>query len=200
MSFGIFGNGSNMEQRLIRSYERLEEVIKAIRITVPNIRIVMTSGTYDLAHVGHGRYLEAAKKLGDVLVVGVDSDAKTCKRKGPNRPVVPELERVEMLAHMRHVDLLFVKNLDDGHLKMLKTVMPDVLVVTEREKRSAEDMAEIQQYAKEIVALESQATASTTNRIRMLMLSFAREVREKLAEASHKLSEVDDFIKKTTGG
>lgn len=195
----IFGNGSNLAQRLIRNYERLEEVIRAIRITNPDIRIVMTSGTYDLAHVGHCRYLEKARSLGDFLVVGVDSDAKTRKRKGPDRPVVPEEERAEMLAHMRHVNILFIKDLGDEHLKMLKTVMPDVLVVTAREKRSDKDLEEIKKYAKEIVELESQATASTTNRIRMLMLSFAREVREKLAEAAHKLAEVDEFIKKTSG-
>ena len=196
----IFGNGSNLDQRLIRDYDRLAEVISAIRITNPKIRIVMTSGTYDLAHVGHCRYLEKARSLGDFLVVGVDSDAKTRKRKGPDRPVVPEDERAEMLAHMRHVNILFTKDLGDEHLKMLKTVSPDVLVVTAREKRSEKDIEEIRKHAKEIVELESQATASTTNRIRMLMLSFAKDVRVKLAEAQEKLHEVDDFIRKTTGG
>lgn len=196
----IFGNGSNLDQRLIRDYDRLAEVVKAIRITNPKIRIVMTSGTYDLAHVGHCRYLEKARNLGDLLVVGVDSDAKTRKRKGPNRPVVPEEERAEMLAHMRHVNILFIKDLGDEHLQMLKTVSPDVLVVTAREKRSEKDLEEIKKHVKEIVELESQATASTTNRIRMLMLNFAHDVREKLAEAAMKLHEVDEFIRKTTGG
>lgn len=61
-------------------------------------RVVFTNGHFDLLHVGHLRYLQAARRLGDVLVVGVNDDAITTARKGPSRPILPEDERAELLA------------------------------------------------------------------------------------------------------
>src|SRR5581483_4103234 len=72
-------------------------------------KIVLTQGVYDLIHEGHARYLQAAKAHGDVLIVGVDSDELTRLRKGPNRPIVPEQERINMLLHLRHVDIVTVR-------------------------------------------------------------------------------------------
>lgn len=67
-------------------------------------RIVFTNGCFDLLHVGHLRYLEQARALGDVLVVGLNADASVRGLKGPKRPVVPEDERAELLAGLRCVD------------------------------------------------------------------------------------------------
>lgn len=67
-------------------------------------RIVLANGAFDLLHVGHVRYLAAARALGDVLVVAVNSDASVRAIKGPHRPVVPQAERVELLAHLVCVD------------------------------------------------------------------------------------------------
>jgi rfaE bifunctional protein nucleotidyltransferase chain/domain len=71
--------------------------------------IVLANGAFDLLHVGHVRYLEAAKALGEVLVVAVNSDASVRAAKGAGRPVVPQAERVELVAALRCVDhvLLF---------------------------------------------------------------------------------------------
>jgi rfaE bifunctional protein nucleotidyltransferase chain/domain len=70
--------------------------------------IVLANGAFDLLHVGHVRYLDGAKALGDVLVVAVNSDASVRASKGPGRPVVPQAERAELVAALRCVDHVLV--------------------------------------------------------------------------------------------
>jgi rfaE bifunctional protein nucleotidyltransferase chain/domain len=71
-------------------------------------RLVLTNGCFDLLHVGHVRYLQAARGLGDFLVVGLNSDASTRALKGPERPLVPEAERAEVLVALACVDAVVV--------------------------------------------------------------------------------------------
>ena len=91
-------------------------------------RIVFTNGCFDLMHIGHTRYLQAAKALGDVLVVGVNSDVSVrTLDKAPDRPIVPEAQRAEVLAALGCVD--FVVTFDESDpLQLITTVQPDVLV------------------------------------------------------------------------
>jgi D-beta-D-heptose 7-phosphate kinase/D-beta-D-heptose 1-phosphate adenosyltransferase len=89
-------------------------------------RIVFTNGCFDLLHVGHVRYLEEAKALGDVLVVGVNSDASVRKLKGPKRPILPEEERTEILSGLGCVDYITLFNETDP-LKLITSLRPDVL-------------------------------------------------------------------------
>lgn len=91
-------------------------------------RIVFTNGCFDLMHVGHTRYLQAAKALGDVLVVGVNSDASVrALDKGPDRPIVPQAQRAEVLGALDCVD--FVTIFDESNpLQLIAAVQPDVLV------------------------------------------------------------------------
>lgn len=70
--------------------------------------VVFTNGVFDLLHVGHLRYLEAARRLGDLLIVGVNSDASTRALKGQTRPIVPEGERAELLAGLKCVDAVCI--------------------------------------------------------------------------------------------
>src|SRR5258708_11995070 len=71
-------------------------------------RLVFTNGVFDILHVGHVRYLSEARKLGDALVVAINSDRSVRELKGPSRPVVGEGEPAEMLAALRCVDFVFV--------------------------------------------------------------------------------------------
>src|SRR5829696_6210662 len=71
-------------------------------------RIVLANGCFDILHVGHIRYLEGAKKLGDVLVVGVNADEQVRAQKGEGRPLVPERERAEIIAAIRAVDFVTI--------------------------------------------------------------------------------------------
>lgn len=91
-------------------------------------RIVFTNGCFDLMHVGHTRYLQAAKALGDLLVVGVNSDASVKSlNKSPDRPIVPESQRAEVLAALGCVDhvVLFA---EPDPSRLIRAVQPDVLV------------------------------------------------------------------------
>jgi D-glycero-beta-D-manno-heptose 1-phosphate adenylyltransferase len=71
-------------------------------------RVVFANGCFDLLHVGHVRYLEAARALGDLLVVGINSDEQVRRLKGEGRPFVPERERAEVVASLRAVDLVTI--------------------------------------------------------------------------------------------
>ncbi len=90
-------------------------------------RIVFTNGCFDLIHPGHIRYLRAAKRLGDVLVVGVNSDASVRRLKGPTRPLVPARERCEVLAALEMVDYVTVF-VEATPYKLIAQIRPDVLV------------------------------------------------------------------------
>ena len=91
-------------------------------------RIVFTNGCFDLMHIGHTRYLKAARALGDLLVVGVNSDASTrLLNKGPGRPIVPEDQRAEVLAALACVDYVVLFDEPDP-ARLLAELQPDVLV------------------------------------------------------------------------
>jgi D-beta-D-heptose 7-phosphate kinase/D-beta-D-heptose 1-phosphate adenosyltransferase len=91
-------------------------------------RIVFTNGCFDLMHVGHTRYLQEAKQLGDILVVGVNSDASVRSlNKAPDRPIVSESQRAEVVAALGSVDYVVIFTEPDP-LNLIGTIRPDVLV------------------------------------------------------------------------
>jgi rfaE bifunctional protein nucleotidyltransferase chain/domain len=85
-----------------------EAAALAERLRTQGKRIVLANGCFDLLHVGHVRYLRAARRLGDVLFVGVNGDAAVARLKGRGRPLMPARERVEILAALRDVDHVVV--------------------------------------------------------------------------------------------
>ena len=90
-------------------------------------RVVFTNGCFDLLHVGHVRYLQQARELGDALVVGVNSDASVRKLKGPGRPLTPARERAEILAALACVDFVTIFGTATP-LSLIRALAPDVLV------------------------------------------------------------------------
>jgi D-beta-D-heptose 7-phosphate kinase/D-beta-D-heptose 1-phosphate adenosyltransferase len=90
-------------------------------------RVVFTNGCFDLLHPGHVRYLAAARGCGDVLVVGINSDASVRRLKGPGRPVLGAGERAEVLAGLAAVDHVIVFD-DDTPRTLIVALAPDVLV------------------------------------------------------------------------
>src|SRR5437764_1425576 len=88
-------------------------------------RIVLANGCFDILHVGHVRYLEAAKGLGDLLVVGINSDEQVRRLKGTGRPFVPERERAEVIASLRVVDLVTIFN-EPTVEALLAAIRPDI--------------------------------------------------------------------------
>lgn len=166
---GIFGDKTSLEHRYIPDHTKLGESVALWKRL--GLKVVLTSGTFDLFHIGHAQYLEKAKELGDVLIVGVDSDDRVKKRKGPSRPIVPEEERVLILSHVRHVDVITLKNLNDPSNHLIKLVQPDVLVVSESTKHEDDAVDEKAQYCGEIVVLEPQAKTSTSAKVRLIQIS-----------------------------
>jgi D-beta-D-heptose 7-phosphate kinase/D-beta-D-heptose 1-phosphate adenosyltransferase len=91
------------------------------------LRLVFTNGVFDLLHVGHLRYLEAARSLGDRLLVAINSDRTVRELKGIDRPITNEGERAEILASLRQVDYVTVFD-DISPRSLIARVLPDVLV------------------------------------------------------------------------
>ncbi|KKP98221.1 MAG: Bifunctional synthase/transferase [Candidatus Moranbacteria bacterium GW2011_GWE1_36_7] len=162
----------------ILNNKRLKEIVGHCKGL--GLKIVLTQGSWDLIHIGHARYMQEAKKYGDLLVVGVDSDEKIRSRKGPERPIVPQNERMEMITHLRHVDLVALKELHDPKWHMIKLVCPDVLIATKRQGYSKDELKELKKYCGKIVMLESQATTSTSAKIRSMQINTAKKLERSL--------------------
>lgn len=109
--------------RKIQSLDEIKKTILALRAA--GRKIVFANGCFDLLHVGHTRYLQKARALGDALIVGINSDASVASLKGKGRPLQPEAERAEILAALDCVDyvLLFDALTVDGILRELR---PDI--------------------------------------------------------------------------
>jgi rfaE bifunctional protein nucleotidyltransferase chain/domain len=102
-----------------------EAAALAERLRAAGRRVVLANGCFDLLHVGHIRYLEAARGLGDVLFVGINSDRAVRHLKGPGRPLMPSTERVEILSALRAVDHVVVFDADTAD-ELIRALKPDV--------------------------------------------------------------------------
>lgn len=90
-------------------------------------RVVFTNGVFDLLHPGHVRYLQHARSLGDLLIVGLNADVSVRRNKGPARPITPQDERAEVLAALECVDAVVIFE-EDTPAEIVRLVQPDVLV------------------------------------------------------------------------
>ena len=118
-------NFSQMAETFLVPLRRLLPVLSKKK--QQGIKVVFTNGCFDILHVGHISYLERAKSLGDVLVVGLNSDASVRKLKGPGRPVNTAKDRARVLAALRAVDYVTVFSADTP-LELIRSVRPDCLV------------------------------------------------------------------------
>ena len=97
-------------------------------------RIVLTGGCFDILHIGHVRFLSEARKMGDYLMLLLESDENVKKLKGKNKPVFTQKERAEVLSSLRIVDLIVllpVMENDNDYLNLVTEIKPDVIAVTE---------------------------------------------------------------------
>ncbi|HKC97093.1 MAG TPA: adenylyltransferase/cytidyltransferase family protein [Methylomirabilota bacterium] len=102
-----------------------EAIALADRLRAERKRIVLANGCFDLLHVGHIRYLQAARELGDVLFVGINSDAAVSRLKGKGRPLMPAAERAEILMSLRAVDHVVVFEEDTAD-RLIASLKPNV--------------------------------------------------------------------------
>jgi len=103
----------------------LQEVVKTLQ--AEGKKLVFTNGCFDLLHVGHVRYLSAARKIGDRLIVAVNSDQSVLTLKGPSRPIVPEAERLEVLSALSCIDYLILFSAKTPK-QLIEALAPDILV------------------------------------------------------------------------
>lgn len=131
-------------------------------------KVVFTAGSWDLLHVGHCRYFEEAKKHGDILVIGVSSDDAIRKVKGPNKPILGDKIRAEMLTYIRSID--FVTILPEPSCQpTLGLLQPDVYITvkedwTENYQESKEYKTVIK-YGGEVKVIDRQSTVLSTTKI-----------------------------------
>ena len=179
-STGILSPNVNFSERLIPSLEEMTRTVTHLKGL--GYAVVLTSGSFDLIHLGHVKYLEAAKQQGDVLIVGVDSDEKIRRRKGEDRPMVPEMERLELLAFQRPVDLIYKKEDGEQRWALIEAVAPDVLVLTEDHSYSEEDLRGLEKVVGRIEVLPRQASVTTSERIRQMYMNLGERLGPRLAE------------------
>jgi rfaE bifunctional protein nucleotidyltransferase chain/domain len=112
----------------VQKIKALDEIVQwRVRLRDRGMKLVFTNGCFDILHIGHVRYLNMARSLGDALVVGINSDRSIHEIKGKSRPIVPELERAEVLAALACVDFVFVFD-DSTPKRVIDTIVPDILV------------------------------------------------------------------------
>ena len=108
-------------------YSRADAIALVERLRAAGLTIVFTNGVFDLLHVGHLRYLQHARGLGDALIVGVNSDRSVRRIKGPGRPITAEAERAEVLGALACVDGVVIFD-EETPYDLIAAVQPDVLV------------------------------------------------------------------------
>ena len=130
-------------------------------------KVVFTNGCFDILHAGHIDLLRRARALGAALVVAINSDASVRRMKGPNRPIIPELERGELLAGLEMVD--FVCTFDeDTPLEAIMKIHPDVLVKGADWTANIVGQPEVEGWGGKVVALplvEGQSTTGIVERV-----------------------------------
>lgn len=115
-------------QNILEKIYSIEDISKqTLRWKLKSKSIVFTNGVFDLLHEGHIASLTQAASLGDILIVGINSDDSVKKLKGPSRPINNEYTRALLLSQMLIVDAVVIFN-EDTPLELIKSIMPDILV------------------------------------------------------------------------
>ena len=173
------------KKKIILDYDKLAEIVQAHQVL--GHRVVCTIGSWDMLHIGHMRYLNRATEEGDILLVGVDSDRGIkLYKKSDLRPIIPEDERMEMLAYQDCVD--YVTLIDDVDEKgawlygLLKTVKPDVFVAVTDSYPPAQ-IRDIKKMVKDVIQLPRQAEkTSSTNIIEKTVKSHFEKMLHQLKQ------------------
>jgi len=153
----------------VPSWDTLAKELNARR--AEGARIVSTNGVFDLLHVGHLRYLQAARRCGDLLVVGVNSDACTRLLKGDARPFVPEAERAEMLAGLGCVDYVTLFD-EPTPVQLLETIRPHLHVKGgDYQIDTMPETAVVRQYGGDVITVDFVPAHSSSGLIERIAAS-----------------------------
>jgi rfaE bifunctional protein nucleotidyltransferase chain/domain len=139
--------------------------------------IVTTNGAFDILHIGHARYLKEARKMGDVLIVGVNSDKSPHFKSKPGRPIVPGNERVEMLDFLKPVDYVFQFDGETPN-KWVEKIRPDIHVKACDSIYGIEQCVErfaVQKAGGKVVLIPKTKGKSTTNVVNKVLEVYAND-------------------------
>lgn len=161
------------EQQKAEAAARILErnrVIARVAIARRNgARVVFANGCFDILHVGHVRYLEAARALGDLLIVGVNGDAQVRALKGEGRPFVPERERAEVIAALRSVDLVTIFH-EPTVEALLLAVRPDIHAKgTDYTEETVPEREAVRSYGGRVAIVGDPKDHSSTETLRKVM-------------------------------
>jgi rfaE bifunctional protein nucleotidyltransferase chain/domain len=131
-------------------------------------RIVFTNGVYDLIHAGHVTLLEKSARLGDVLVLGINSDASVHRLKGPKRPIASQIDRVKVLSALTPVTYIAIFN-EDTPYELIKALRPDILV---KGGDYATDQIVGRDLVKKVVRIPLVKGRSTSNIIKKILSAY----------------------------
>jgi D-beta-D-heptose 7-phosphate kinase/D-beta-D-heptose 1-phosphate adenosyltransferase len=156
----------------IKTKEDLHRIVEDLK--KKGKRIVFTNGCFDLLHLGHIRYLEKAKSLGDILVVGVNSDRSVQSLKGPERPILPEEERAEILSGLECVD--YITLFDElTPLELISSLEPHILVKGgDWAKETTVGREVVERSGGEVVILPFVEGSSTSNLIETILKHYEK--------------------------
>jgi D-beta-D-heptose 7-phosphate kinase/D-beta-D-heptose 1-phosphate adenosyltransferase len=156
----------------IKSKEDLHGIVEKLKRK--GKRIVFTNGCFDLLHLGHIRYLEKARSLGDILLVGVNSDRSVRNLKGPERPILPEEERTEILSSLACVD--YVTIFDElTPLELISFLQPHILVKGgDWKKEEIVGREVVEKSGGEVVILPFIEGSSTSNLIGTILKRYEK--------------------------
>lgn len=137
-------------------------------------KIVFTNGCFDILHLGHIRYLKKAKKLGDVLIVGLNSDKSVKKLKGKKRPITKDVARAEIIASLDFVDYVIIFD-EISPKNLILKLKPDLQVKGGDYKE--EDVLEkdaVESYGGKVVVVKEEKGFSTSNLIKKILKVYAK--------------------------
>ena len=149
----------HMEERDTEAGGRTLGLVALLKRSYPPL--VLTSGTFDLLNIGHEHYLHVAASYGGALVVGVDSDEKVRQRKGLERPICCQHARMTSVSRHPSISLVILKNLNAVKWSLIRTLHPDILVVS-RPNYSESELTDLRCYAGRIVVMERTGPLSTS--------------------------------------
>ena len=131
-------------------------------------KVVFTAGSWDLIHAGQCRYLERAKEHGDILIVGVSSNAAIKRVKGPNKPILDEKIRAEMLTYLRAVDFVTILP-EPSCTPTLGLLQPDIYITVKEDwtadYKESKEYKTVHRYGGEVVVVDRQSTSISTTQI-----------------------------------
>jgi rfaE bifunctional protein nucleotidyltransferase chain/domain len=166
-------NENSMKNEKIKKLKPLQAILRRLRAR--GKRIVFTNGCFDILHVGHIRYLRKAKKLGDILVIGLNTDRSVKKIKGDKRPVVAESERAEVLAALEFVDFVILFDESDP-FRLIQLLKPQILVKgADWPKNRIIGRQAVEEYGGRVVRISLVPGASSTGIIERIIQVYGRQ-------------------------